>query len=50
VVEALKRQSIEANVIGRVIERSEQPIVLAELDDRVVPLQVFERDEITKLF
>jgi hydrogenase maturation factor len=50
VVEALRRQSIEANVIGRVIERSEQPIVLAELDDRVVPLQVFERDEITKLF
>ena len=50
VVKALRRQSIEANVIGRVIDRSERPIVLTEIDDRIEPLRSFERDEIAKLF
>jgi thiamin-phosphate kinase len=50
VVDALRRQSIEAKVIGRVLERSERPIVLAEIDDRVAPLRAFERDEIARLF
>jgi hydrogenase expression/formation protein HypE len=50
VVEALKRQSIEAHVIGHVIDRSERPIVLAEIDERIKPLRSFERDEIAQLF
>jgi len=50
VVEALRRQAIEANVIGRVIDPSDRPIVLAEINGRVEPLRTFERDEIAKLF
>ncbi len=50
VVAALKRQSIEAAVIGQVIEQSDQPIVLAEIEDRIEPLRSFERDEIAQLF
>ncbi len=50
VVEALLRNQIEATAIGRVIARSDRPIVLAEFDDRREPLRAFERDEIAKLF
>jgi hydrogenase expression/formation protein HypE len=50
VVAALQRNRIEAAVIGRVIDRSEQPGVLAEHAARCAPLRVFERDEIAKLF
>jgi hydrogenase expression/formation protein HypE len=50
VVAALRQQSIEAKVIGRAIDRSDQPIVLAEIDDRSQPLRSFERDEIAQLF
>lgn len=50
VVEALHRAQIEATVIGHVIERSDRPIVLAEIGDRVEPLRMFKRDEIAKLF
>jgi hydrogenase maturation factor len=50
VVEALRRDQIEATVIGRVLDRSDRPIVLAGHKDRREPLRVFERDEIAKLF
>lgn len=50
VVEALRRQSIEARVIGRVLDRSERPIVLAETAGQIGPLRSFERDEIARLF
>ncbi len=50
VVEALRREAIEAHVIGRVIDRSDRPIVLAKIEDRIEPLRMFERDEIAKLF
>jgi hydrogenase maturation factor len=49
-VDALKRQQIEATVIGRMLERSDQPIVLAQYPDGARPLPPFERDEITRLF
>jgi hydrogenase expression/formation protein HypE len=49
-VKALREDHIEATVIGRVIDRSDQPIVLAEIEGRSEPLRSFERDEITKLF
>ncbi len=50
VVEALAGAHIEATIIGHVIERSDQPVVLARLSDQLVPLRTFERDELTKLF
>ncbi len=50
VVEALLGNQIETTVIGRVIARSDRPIVLAEFEDRREPLRAFERDEIAKLF
>ncbi len=50
VVEALRRQQIEANVIGHVIDKSDRPIVLAEFDGKVEPLRPFEQDEIARLF
>ncbi len=50
VVEALGRNQIEATIIGHVIDKSDRPIVLAESEDRRVPLPAFERDEITQLF
>ncbi len=50
VVVALQRNRIEAAVIGHVIDRSDRPIVLAELEERCEPLRTFERDEIAKLF
>jgi hydrogenase maturation factor len=50
VVENLRLQSIEANVIGRVLDRSDRPIVLAEIEGHREPLRSFERDEIAKLF
>jgi hydrogenase maturation factor len=50
VVEALRGDQIEATVIGRVIARSDRPIVLAEIEGRIEPLRTFERDEIAKLF
>jgi thiamin-phosphate kinase len=50
VVEDLRRNQIEATVIGHVIARSDRPIVLAEFDDRHEPLRAFDQDEIAKLF
>ena len=50
VVAALQRNQIEAAVIGHVIGKSDQPIVLTELAGRCKPLRAFERDEIAKLF
>ena len=50
VVDALRQQSIEATVIGRVRDRSDRPIVLAQSSDGAYPLVPFERDEITRLF
>jgi hydrogenase expression/formation protein HypE len=50
VVEAHRRDGIEATVIGRVIDKSERPRVLAEFDGKIEPLRTFERDEIAKLF
>jgi hydrogenase maturation factor len=50
VVEALRRDQIEATVIGQVIQKSDRPIVLAEFAGKIEPLRVFERDEIAKLF
>jgi hydrogenase maturation factor len=50
VVAALRGDQIEATVIGRVIDRSDRPIVLAEIDDRSEPLRSFARDEIARLF
>jgi hydrogenase expression/formation protein HypE len=50
VVEALRENRIEATMIGRVIDRSDRPIVLAEIEDSIEPLRMFEQDEITKLF
>jgi hydrogenase maturation factor len=50
VVEALRRNQIGATVIGRVIAKSDRPIVLAEFEDRREPLRAFEQDEIAKLF
>jgi hydrogenase maturation factor len=50
VVDTLRRESIEANVIGRVSERSDRPIVLAEKDGRLAPLRSFAQDEIARLF
>ena len=49
-VEALQRNRIEATIIGRVIDKSQRPVVLAEFDDDREPLRSFEQDEITKLF
>jgi hydrogenase expression/formation protein HypE len=50
VVKALQSSQIEAAVIGRVIDKSDRPIVLAEFEDGIAPLPGFERDEIAKLF
>ena len=50
VVAALQRNRIEAAVIGHVTGKSDQPIVLAKLEERYEPLRAFERDEIAKLF
>jgi hydrogenase expression/formation protein HypE len=50
VVEALREDQIEATVIGRVLDRSDQPIVLAEIEGRCEPLRSFERDEIARLY
>jgi hydrogenase maturation factor len=50
VVEALHRNQIEATMIGRVVDRNDRPIVLAEAGDHHEPLRAFERDEIAKLF
>jgi hydrogenase maturation factor len=50
VVEALRSDQVEATAIGRVIDRSDRPIVLAEIDDRIEPLRMFAQDEIAKLF
>ena len=50
VVEALRRNRIEATKIGRVVGESDRPIVLAEAGDRREPLRAFERDEIARLF
>lgn len=50
VVAALQSNRIEAVVIGRVIDKSDHPIALAELEGRYEPLRTFERDEIAKLF
>ena len=50
VVDALMRQSIEAAVIGQMLDRSDRPIVLAEFAGNREPLSLFERDENTRLF
>jgi hydrogenase maturation factor len=50
VVEALRRDQIEAAVIGQVIARSDQPIVLAASGNQLEPLRTFARDEIARLF
>ncbi len=50
VVAQLQKNRIEATVIGHVIDKSDQPIVLAALAGRCEPLRAFERDEIAKLF
>ena len=50
VLDAFRREQIEATVIGRVIERSDRPIVLGQYADGVRPLLPFEQDEITRLF
>lgn len=49
-VAALRGESIEATVIGRVIDRSNRPIVLEKRGDERHPLRVFARDEIARLF
>jgi hydrogenase maturation factor len=50
VVEQLRRESIEANVIGRVLARSKRPIVLEKRGEERHPLRTFARDEIARLF
>jgi hydrogenase maturation factor len=50
VIETLRRDQIEATVIGQVIKKSDQPIVLAEFEGKIELLRAFERDEIAKLF
>lgn len=50
VVAALQRNRIEATVIGHVMDKSVQPIVLAVSEDRCEPLRAFARDEIARLF
>ena len=50
VVAALQRNRIEATVIGHVMDKSVQPIVLAESEDRCEPLRAFAQDEIARLF
>jgi hydrogenase expression/formation protein HypE len=50
VVEHLRRESIEANVIGRVLAHSDRPIVLEKPGEERRPLRTFARDEITRLF
>ncbi len=50
VVDALRAHQIEATVIGQVIQKSDRPIVLAETAGQIEPVQVFEQDEITRLF
>jgi hydrogenase expression/formation protein HypE len=50
VVEVLHAESIEATVIGRVIDRSDQPIVLEKRGEERWPLRTFARDEIARLF
>jgi hydrogenase expression/formation protein HypE len=50
VVEELRTASIEANVIGRVLSRSDRPIVLEKRGEERRPLRAFARDEIARLF
>ena len=50
VVDALQHNQVEATIIGQVIDKSDQPVVLADLADRREPLRAFERDEIAQLF
>jgi hydrogenase expression/formation protein HypE len=50
VVKALQSQSIEASVIGHVIEKSNRPIVLEIRGEERLPLRTFTRDEIARLF
>ena len=50
VVEELRKASIEAQVIGRVIDRSDRPIVLEKRGEERRPLRTFARDEIARLF
>jgi hydrogenase expression/formation protein HypE len=47
-LEALNRESIVASVIGKVLEGP--PAVQAETPDGLVPLPIFEQDELTRLF
>jgi hydrogenase expression/formation protein HypE len=46
----LRLGSIEANVIGRALARSDRPIVLEKCGEELRPLRTFARDEITRLF
>jgi hydrogenase expression/formation protein HypE len=50
VVEELRKASIEANVMGRVLARSDRPIVLEKCGEERRPLRTFARDEIARLF
>ncbi len=50
IVGALRAVQIEAAIIGRVIAKSDQPIVLARRGARLDPLRTFARDEIARLF
>jgi hydrogenase expression/formation protein HypE len=50
VVEQLRRESIEASVMGRVLARSDRPIVLEKRGEERRPLRTFARDEIARLF
>jgi hydrogenase expression/formation protein HypE len=46
----LRAELIEANVIGRVIDRSDRPIVFEKNGEELRPLRTFARDEIARLF
>ncbi len=50
VLKALHAQQIEAAVIGRVIQSSQQPSVSGKIAGERCALPVFERDEIARLF
>ena len=47
-LEALRQESIGASIIGKVVEGP--PVVEAETSDGLVPLPIFEQDELTRLF
>jgi hydrogenase maturation factor len=47
-VAALSKEGIGATVIGKVV--AGPPVVQMETDEGLVPMPVFEQDELTRLF